>query len=229
MFAAVTGRSYEGSSHLFEPVINDIIFINDNGAALHYQGKVLKSHTIPNDVIKEIIHDLKDELKILTYVSGINGSYASGKDRDFCEILEKDYNLKVLELEHMPESLPDDAGVMSMGVYDPVDAEVAVGREFIDKWNQHELIQTVPGGLYWYNIIQKNIDKGVALREVMEMYGIAPDEVIAIGDNMNDIGMLTAVPNGVAIGNARQEVKDVCKYIADTNVNDGVLQILKKL
>lgn len=229
LFVVVTGRSYEGSAHLFEPVINDIIFINDNGAALRHQGKVMKSHTIPNDVIKEIIHDLKEELKPLTYVSGISGSYAWGIDKEFCELLRRDYNLNVNELDHMPESLPDDAGVMSMGVYDPVDAELAVGKEFIDKWNQHELIQTVPGGLYWYNIIQKNIDKGVALKEVMEMYGFNPDEVMAIGDNMNDIGMLTTIPNSVAIGNARQEVKDVCKYIADTNVNDGVLQILKKL
>ena len=93
----------------------------------------------------------------------------------------------------------------------------------------HDLIQAVPGGQYWFNIIQKNIDKGVALKELMEMYGIAPEEVIAIGDNMNDMGMLTCVPNSVAIGNAREEVKAVCKYVADTNANDGVLQILKKL
>ena len=68
-----------------------------------------------------------------------------------------------------------------------------------------------------------------SLKEVMEMFNFKPEEVIAIGDNMNDMGMLTCVPNSVAIGNARQEVKDVCKYIADTNANDGVLQILKML
>ena len=77
--------------------------------------------------------------------------------------------------------------------------------------------------------MQKNIDKGIALQELMEMYGIKPEEVLAIGDNMNDIGMLTCVPNSVAIGNAREEVKAVCKYVADTNANDGVLQILRKL
>ena len=33
----------------------------------------------------------------------------------------------------------------------------------------------------------------------------------------------------VAIGNARAEVKNVVKYIADTNENDGVLKELKKL
>ena len=229
MFAVVSGRSYAGSKHLFEPVINDIIFINDNGAVLTYQGKTIKSHLLPSDLVKDMIADLKEELKEVTYISALTGSYALKKNQEFCRILREDFSLQVIELDCLPESLPQDAGVLSMGMFDPVDAEEAVGHEFIDKWNQHELIQAVPGGKFWFNIIQRNVDKGVALREIMEMYNIAPEEVIVIGDNMNDMGMLTCVPNSVAIGNAREEVKAVCRYVADTNVNDGVLQILKRL
>ena len=229
MFAVVSGRSYAASRPLFAPVANDIIFINDNGASLTYQGKTIKAHTIPVKVVKEMIRDLSDEVKEVTYLSALSGAYSWKKNREFCKILREDFHLNVTELEEMPDSLPDDAGIMSLGMYDPVDAEAVVGEEFIIKWNQHELIKAVPGGQYWFNVMQKNIDKGVALRELMEMYGYKPEEVMAIGDNMNDIGMLTEVPNSVAIGNARQEVKDICKYIADTNANDGVLQILRKL
>lgn len=229
LFAVVSGRSYAGSSPLFTPVLDDVIFINDNGAALTYQGKVIKAHTIPVELVKEMVRDLKDEIKEVTYLSALTGSYAWKKDQEFCRILREDFHLKLTELEDMPDSLTEDAGIMSLGMYDPVDAEAAVGHEFIEKWNQHPLIQAVPGGQYWFNIMQKNIDKGMALRELMEMYNIKPEEVLAIGDNMNDLGMLTCVPNSVAIGNAREEVKAVCKYVADTNANDGVLQILKKL
>ncbi len=229
LFAVVSGRSYEGTVSLFTPVIDDVIFINDNGAVLTYQGKIIKSHTIPDELIKEMVSDLKEELKGMTYISALTGSYAWKGNQNFCNLLREDFSLKVTELEQMPESLPQNAGVMSIGVYDPVDSEQAVGQEFIEKWNRHEKIQAVPGGQFWFNIIQKNVDKGVALRELMEMYDIAPAEVIAIGDNMNDMGMLRQVPNSVAIGNARKEVKEVCKYIADTYENDGVLQILKKL
>ena len=229
MFAVVSGRSYAASSPLFTPVIDDIIFINDNGAVLTYQGKTIKAHTIPVEVIKEMIGDLPDEVKEVTYISQLKGSFAWKKNQEFCRILREDFFLNLTELEEMPDSIPDDAGIMSLGMYDPVDAEAAVGEEFAKKWNQHELIQAVPGGQYWFNVMQKKITKGVALKEVMEMFNFKPEEVIAIGDNMNDMGMLTCVPNSVAIGNARQEVKDVCKYIADTNTNDGVLQILKIL
>ena len=229
MFAVVSGRSYEAASPLFAPVINDIIFINDNGAVLHYQGKTIKSHSISDDLAKEIIRDIKEELKPVTYISSLTGSYAWGKNREFCEVLRKDFKLDIKELEDMPESLPENAGVMSIGVFHPSDAEEAVGKEFIDKWNRHEEIHAVPGGQYWFNIIQKKINKAVALKELMEMFGYEPWEVIAIGDNMNDMAMLTSIPNSVAIGNAREEITEVCRYVADTNENDGVLQILKKL
>ena len=46
---------------------------------------------------------------------------------------------------------------------------------------------------------------------------------------MNDIEMLSLVTNSVAIGNARPEVKEICKYETDICANDGVLQILKQL
>ena len=229
LFAVVSGRSYAGASPLFAPVIDDVIFINDNGARLTYQGKIIKAHTLPDQLVRDVVGDLRNNLQSVTYLSALTGSYGWKGNQEFCDILRNDFGLQVTELEHMADSLPDGAGVMSFGVYDPIDAEAAVGQEFMDKWNQHELVQAVSGGQYWFNFLQKKVDKSVALKDLMEMYDIAPEEVLAIGDNMNDMGMLTSIPNSVAIGNAREEVKAVCKYVADTNANDGVLQILKKL
>ena len=103
---------------------------------------------------------------------------------------------------------------------------IEVGKEYIEKWNNHELIQAVPGGLYWFNILQKKVDKGVALRELMDMYNIAPEEVIAIGDNMNDITMLNAADLSIAVDNARQEVKCICDKVIPSNMQDGVANYL---
>ena len=229
MCAVVSGRSYEAASPLFAPILEDIIFINDNGAVLREKGEIIKAHSLETELVKEIIRDLKDELKTVTYISSLTGSYAYGPNKEFCRLLREDFKLNIKELENMPEDLPEQAGVMSLGFFDPEDAEEAVGKAFIEKWNSHEKIAALPGGKYWFNILQKNIDKGVALKELMEMYGLKDEEVMAIGDNMNDLGMLTSISNSVAIGNAREEVKNICKYVADTSENDGVLQILKQL
>lgn len=61
---------------------------------------------------------------------------------------------------------------------------------------------------------------------------LKPDEsladVIAFGDNYNDIEMLEAVGTGVAVGNAREEVKNIANYIALANGDDGVADFIEK-
>ena len=52
---------------------------------------------------------------------------------------------------------------------------------------------------------------------------------MAFGDNLNDMELLAQAKYSYAIGNARQEIKDAANYIADTNVNDGVLKVLRTL
>ena len=52
---------------------------------------------------------------------------------------------------------------------------------------------------------------------------------MVFGDQLNDIEMLNRAYYSFAVGNARKEVKEAARFQADTNVNDGVLKILKRL
>lgn len=56
------------------------------------------------------------------------------------------------------------------------------------------------------------------------------EEVIAIGDNENDSSMLS-IPEiqSVAMGNAIEEIKNVCKYETKTNDEDGVAYVIHHL
>jgi len=53
-------------------------------------------------------------------------------------------------------------------------------------------------------------------------------EVIAFGDNYNDIEMLKAVGCGVAVGNAKEEVKEIADEITLPGKEDGVAATLEK-
>jgi Cof subfamily protein (haloacid dehalogenase superfamily) len=53
-------------------------------------------------------------------------------------------------------------------------------------------------------------------------------EVIAFGDNYNDMDMLQYVGCGVAVGNARNEVKEVSNYITEWNTEHGVAKFIKE-
>ena len=48
------------------------------------------------------------------------------------------------------------------------------------------------------------------------------DEVVAFGDNYNDIEMLKAVGLGVAVSNAKDEVLAIADSVTETNKHDGV-------
>ena len=50
---------------------------------------------------------------------------------------------------------------------------------------------------------------------------------MVFGDQLNDLEMLDQAYYSFAVANARKEVRDRARFQADTNVNDGVLKILK--
>ncbi|WP_339916413.1 Cof-type HAD-IIB family hydrolase [Yeosuana marina] len=58
---------------------------------------------------------------------------------------------------------------------------------------------------------------------------IALNDVIAFGDNYNDIEMLKSVGLGIAVANANEEVLKIAKKVTETNKNDGVALALKNL
>ena len=72
------------------------------------------------------------------------------------------------------------------------------------------------------------IGKSRGMRVLCDILDIKTEEVIAIGDEMNDIDMLEEAGLGVAMGNASDKVKEYADEIADTVENDGAAKILEK-
>ena len=73
------------------------------------------------------------------------------------------------------------------------------------------------------------VSKGNALQVIAANLGIAPEDVVAIGDNHNDIGMLRFAGLGVAMGNAHDEVKAAADYVTLSNAEEGVAAVIEKL
>jgi len=68
--------------------------------------------------------------------------------------------------------------------------------------------------------------KGNAVKFVAEHLGILPSEILAIGDEMNDISMLKYVGLGIAMGNALDAVKESADLITLSNDEDGVAHVI---
>ena len=81
----------------------------------------------------------------------------------------------------------------------------------------------------WVDVINANVNKGNAIKVIQDIYGISPEECVAFGDYMNDYEMLRNCGESYAMENAHDEIKKVAKYIAPSNDDEGVMQVLKKI
>lgn len=71
-------------------------------------------------------------------------------------------------------------------------------------------------------ITSKGATKENALRKFAEFFNIDISDVIAFGDDTNDMDMIKAAGVGIAMGNAIDKVKSVADFVCETNDNDGV-------
>ncbi len=73
------------------------------------------------------------------------------------------------------------------------------------------------------------VNKWQGILKVAQRHGIVPAEIIAIGDDMNDIAMIKNAGLGVAMGNAKPAVRAIAKRIVGTNANEGLVDFLNEL
>ena len=64
--------------------------------------------------------------------------------------------------------------------------------------------------------------------QLCENFCISSDEVVAFGDDYNDIKMLQYCGAGIAVANAIGEAKSAANFICDTNENDGVAKWIEE-
>jgi Cof subfamily protein (haloacid dehalogenase superfamily) len=78
-------------------------------------------------------------------------------------------------------------------------------------------------------LLHPEVSKGKALSIIAADLGIKPEEIVAFGDNHNDIGMLHLAGLGIAMGNAHDEVKAAADYITLSNAKEGVAAVIEEM
>ncbi|MDR0387685.1 MAG: Cof-type HAD-IIB family hydrolase [Treponema sp.] len=78
----------------------------------------------------------------------------------------------------------------------------------------------------YLEILSAGVTKGSGLQTVMDHYGLAPEEVIAFGDEENDLPMFAAAGFAVAPANARPAVRASADFVTGANTEDGAADFL---
>lgn len=88
-----------------------------------------------------------------------------------------------------------------------------------------EMVRTCPRLI---EINPKGITKGQTLKKIMANEQIAYDEVLAFGDGENDVDMFSVVKYGIAMGNAKEYVKNKAFDVTLSNREDGIAVAIEK-
>ena len=77
-------------------------------------------------------------------------------------------------------------------------------------------------------IMNQEVSKWNSIQSIIKTWNIKNEDIIAFGDDYNDLDMIKHAGIGVAMGNAEKAVKDSADFITDSNMNDGIAKYLKE-
>lgn len=217
VFAVASGRQYENLRDLFKPIHNDIAYICYNGGLCIYRGEVLYENYMNRPLARQIIRDIESTKSSRAMVSVRGCEMIADKDESFYRHMTGFVKAKTQRTDHLPDI---DEDIFKVALYN------ADGKLNAAYWEEKYKgrCEVLTSGNVWLDFIPYASDKGTTLKKFAQALRITPKEILAFGDNDNDISMLEFAGTPVVMNTARDRIKQYGAFCTDT-----VDETLKKL
>lgn len=201
-----------------EKVLEIIKICEENSIAYNvYTDKTILTSNLKFNVLYYYKENLKKEEDKKTNISIVENVY------DYVKNMQEEKFLKITICDE--NSTIFNSIIKKVKEINEIDIlEVShMSRKLIEQGTEQ-----IPVEYYYTEITASDVDKWKAIEFLMKELEITPEQVMAIGDNMNDKKMIENAGLGVAIKGSTPEVIAVAKYVTDTNNHDGVAKVLEK-
>lgn len=187
-------------------------------------GEILYSKAMGKNRVGEITKYCIDEgISFLIYT---NDMVYSTKDNPIAiryeklnKSLSEDLRIPIQYVNNLLSDVIDNKEVLKILL-------VCNGHEAVESYEKHfskfEDLTVVSSASGLLDIMASNINKGNALKLLSEKLGVELSEVIAFGDNYNDLEMLKYAGMSIAIKNAVEDVKLVARHVTKSNDESGI-------
>ncbi|UQS87065.1 sugar-phosphatase [Nicoliella spurrieriana] len=223
-----TGRPISGvEKYLEELSISgaDEYAISFNGSSIQdANGKLISNHTITYDDYVDT-EALGRKLDVNFQIENTEAIFTFNRDLSPYSVYESSIIRLPIKFRNPEDIKPDLTITKSMFVSTPekiTHAKNNIPKEISDRLY---VVQTEP---FFLEFLNKNISKGNALRELAAKLDLKPENIMAIGDQGNDLSMIKFAGLGVAMGNAIDENKAAAQFVTKRNVDDGVAYAINK-
>jgi len=224
-----SGRPLAGVS----PYLETLGIKGDAQYAITFNGAVIES--ISGHIIAKRLIEHQDYVDLTTYgqahhipfniVAADSTIITADRDVNRYIVIQAAENFAGLEIRQ-PDELSADFAIAKgcfVGESPQLDTiQAAVMAEFAPHLS---VIRTAPNFL---EVVHPNVNKGAALQQLAEYLTLDASEIMAVGDERNDLPMFDFAGTAVAMGNGNELAKARADFVTDTHDNDGLAKAIRQ-
>ncbi len=186
-------------------------------------GQTIVSKDFPKEYLSDILGVLKESnLTVHTYDD--SKIITGGTLNDYSNIERDILKMEMVVVDDFITAIPKSINKLLLSG-EPTE---------IDRYNEilarryDGLLDVYKSAPYFLEIMPFGITKGSMLPQLLEKLSLNREELVAMGDNYNDMTMIGYAGFGVAMGNAEEDVKKIADYVCESNDDDGVAKTFEK-
>ena len=223
-----SGRPIDGLRRYLE----ELDLMHDNEYVLSYNG-CLVQETKSEKIISEkglkgkdlhYIYNFAKEFGVNIHAFSPTRGLITPKNSKYTEV-EANINKIDINVCDFNEISDDESIIKIMLIDEPEILDKAIAKLPKEVGEKYNLAKSTP---FFFEVINKESNKGLGLKELADYLNISKDEIIAVGDAGNDLDMIEFAGLGVAMDNGHDNVKEAADYITKSNNEDGVAEVVKK-
>ncbi len=218
-----TGRTFSSAKYIADLAgVKCPIVGYQGGLVCNYEGEILEVKYLDPEIAREIINDFKKRnIHLNVYVE--DRLYVEDDD-EYIKDYIGDKGIDYFKVDSFDELDFSKLNKMLAIRYDVKFIDDLIS-ELRAKYPQIYIVKSFD---YFCEIANKEATKGNAVKFLADKFGLNIDEVLAIGDQNNDIEMVQTAGVGVAMGNGTEEIKKAADYVTDSVQNDGFVKAINK-
>jgi Cof subfamily protein (haloacid dehalogenase superfamily) len=226
-----TGRMYHSAQRFYHDIGGQPPLIAYNGAWIQDPHSQYRHHHLPvpsataRQLLDALDHpDWRDQLQVNCYID--DRLYVQQMN-DTTELYAERSGVEVTVVGDLREILVQPTTkILAMG--EDTQFMIQLLAQLQQRFPKTDLHLT-QSNTNFFEATHPQANKGLALRYLAEdLLGLEPQNILAIGDNFNDVEMLEYAGIGVAMGDAPTPVKAIADWVAPGVEADGVVAVLEK-
>lgn len=223
IFVAASGRQYFNLAKTLDAVKDEVIFAAENGSYVVFKGEEIHIQAIDPEITRELILISREIKNTYPIICGKKKAYVENDDEKFINHLKLYFER--YEVVNDLLEITDDQ-FLKFTLCDLAGSEV---NSYPHYRKYEEDLQVKVSGPIWLDISHKKANKGRAMEVLQEKFKITSEQTMVFGDYLNDLEMLEKAHYSYAMANAHPDIKKIARFIAKSNDENGVVEVLSEI